>query len=113
MISAGTGDDDRKQPCPRCNDYIEQVEQNVDCIDAIEARMNELKTFFATHEWVMIENVQNIKKLHNPAVEMDAESLQSAYAQSVRFKRLIDSVTRSLERMRSSCDLFGGFDENL
>jgi hypothetical protein len=113
MLSSGIGDDDRKPACPRCSEYVEQVEQIMESVDAIESRMSDLRVYFAKHEWVLVENVQNIKRLHNPAEEMDMGSLQASYAQSVRFKRLIDSTLRSLERIRASCDLFGGLDENL
>jgi hypothetical protein len=81
-------------------------------VDAIEKRMNELRTFFATHEWVLLKNAEDIKKIRNPEKEMDMDSLQHSYAQSVRFKRLADSALRSLERIRVSCEEFGGLDEN-
>lgn len=113
MRSSGAGEDDHKQPCPRCREYIEQTELVMETVDAIESRMNELKEFFAKHEWVLIENADNIRKLHNPAKEMDMDSLQRSHAQGARFKRLTDSALRSLMRLRSLCDDFGGLDENL
>jgi hypothetical protein len=113
MISTGFGKDDDRAPCPKCKEYIEHAETIMESIDDIERRMNELKMFFSTHEWVLVENSENIKKLHDPSKDMDMNSLQEAYAQSVRFKRLVDSVSRSLDRIRSQCDDFGGIDENL
>ena len=114
MFAQGVDDDDRKKKssCQKCQEYIDQVELTVEGVDVIEKRLNELKEFFATREWVMIENVANIRSLHNPEREMDMESLGQSMAQNVRFKRLVDSTIRSLDRLQNTCDQFGGVDEN-
>jgi hypothetical protein len=115
MFAQGAGDDDkrkRKPPCPKCQDYIDHVELTVESVDAIERRLNELKEFFATREWVMIENVANIRSSDNPERDIDLESLSISKAQNVRFKRLVDNTVRALGRIQQSCDEFGGVDEN-
>jgi hypothetical protein len=113
MLSHGMGDDDRRSPCPKCKEYIDTAQQVIDNVDAINNQMEEIKAFLATNEWVLIENVLNIQQLKNPEKDMDMESLQAAHAQSVRFKRLVDSMKRALARLSTTCEEFGGYGENL
>lgn len=107
------GDDDRRSPCPKCNEYVEHTQLVVETVDMINRQMEEIKTFLASNEWVLIENVHNIQQLKNPGEEMDMSSLQAAHAQSVRFKRLVDSMCRALGRLSTTCEEFGGYGENL
>jgi hypothetical protein len=115
MLSYGTDDDDdrkKRSPCPKCQAYLEQVEVVVQNVDDIERRLEELKKFFASREWVLIENAENLKRVHNPEKDIDMDSLQQSWAQATRFNRVVESALRGLMRIQSACDDFGGVDEN-
>ena len=114
MFSHGVGDDDngKRSSCPLCNEYLLQAEQAVESVDSIERRLNEIKEFFASREWVIIENVANINGSRDPLHDIDLESLRFSYNQNIRFKRIVDSTLRALDRIKDGCDHFGGVDGN-
>ena len=85
----------------------------LECIDSIQYKMEDIQKFLAEREWVLIRNPENLKNIRNPDIELDVESFQKAAAQCIRFKRVVDSTYRGLERIKSSCEDFGGVDENL